>query len=146
MPTAFEVEKVRKYANDSDFTDRYAYENGYSPIPGILNKELPNISASRVNGDGRYLAFEWWKQGKQTGTRKGWIPYTEDGAQQYEYKTESGKDEVDKVDILWCMLRIGNKVLVEDKAGNGSVGAFSWQTYKELSECADTDELNVLEG
>ncbi len=140
MPTAFEVEKVRKYANDSDFTDRYAYENGYSPIPGILNKELPNISASRVNGDGRYLAFEWWKQGKQTGTRKGWIPYTEDGAQQYEYKTESGKDEVDKVDILWCMLRIGNKVLVEDKAGNGSVGAFSWQTYKELSECADTDE------
>ncbi len=140
MPTAFEVEKVRKYANDSDFTDRYAYENGYSPIPGFLNKELPNISASRVNGDGRYLAFEWWKQGKQTGTRKGWIPYTEDGAQQYEYKTQSGQDEVDKVDILWCMLRIGDKVLVEDKAGNGSVGAFSWQTYKEPSQCADTDE------
>ena len=139
MPTAFEVEKVRKYANDSDFTDRYAYENGYSPIPG-LNKGLPNISASRVNGEGRYLAFEWWKQGKQTGTRKGWIPYTEDGAQLYEYKTASGKDEVDKVDILWCMLRIGDKVLVEDKTKNGSVDAFSWQAYKELSECADTDE------
>ena len=98
------------------------------------------MSASRVNKDGRYLAFEWWKQGKQTGTRKGWIPYTEDGAQLYEYKTASGKDEVDKVDILWCMLRIGDKVLVEDKTGNGSVGAFSWKTYKEPSQCADTDE------
>lgn len=139
MPTAFEVEKVRKYANDSDFTDRYAYENGYSPILG-LNKGLPNISASRVNKDGRYLAFEWWKQGKQTGTRKGWIPYTEDGAQLFEYKTASGKDEIDKVDILWCMLRIGDKVLVEDKAKNGSVDAFSWQTYKEPSQCADMDE------
>ena len=98
------------------------------------------MPASRVNKDGRYLAFEWWKQGKQTGTRKGWIPYTEDGAQLYEYKTASGKDEVDKVDILWCMLRIGDKVLVEDKTGNGSVGAFSWKTYKEPSQCADTDE------
>ena len=93
-----------------------------------------------MNKDGRYLAFEWWKLGKQTGTRKGWIPYTEDGPQQYEYKTASGKDEVDKVDILWCMLRIGDKVLVEDKTKNGSVDAFSWHTYKELSQCADTDE------
>ena len=139
MPTAFDVEKVRKYATDDDFMNRYSYENGYSTISG-LNKGLPNISASRVSKDGRYLAFEWWKQGKQTGTRKGWIPYTEDGAQLYEYKTASGKDEVDKVDILWCMLRIGDKVLVEDKTKNGSVGAFSWQTYKEPSQCADTDE------
>lgn len=139
MPTAFEVEKVRKYATDGDFMGKYAYENGYIPIP-VLDKRLPNMSASRVNKDGRYLAFEWWKQGKQTGTRKGWIPYTEDGAQLYEYKTASGKDEVDKVDILWCMLRIGDKVLVEDKTGNGSVGAFSWKTYKEPSQCADTDE------
>lgn len=139
MPTAFEVEKVRKYATDGDFMGKYAYENGYISLP-VLDKRLPNMSASRVNKDGRYLAFEWWKQGKQTGTRKGWIPYTEDGAQLYEYKTASGKDEVDKVDILWCMLRIGDKVLVEDKTGNGSVGAFSWKTYKEPSQCADTDE------
>ena len=139
MPTAFEVEKVRKYATDDDFMSRYAYENGYTTIP-VLDKGLPNMSASRVNKDGRYLTFEWWKQGKQTGTRKGWIPYTEDGAQLYEYKTASGKDEVDKVDILWCMLRIGDKVLVEDKTKNGSVDAFSWHTYKELSDCADTDE------
>ena len=137
MPTAFEVEKVRGY-NDGD-----AFFNRYGPdvmAPGVMTKALPSISASRVNKDGRYLAFEWWKNGLQTGTRKGYIPYTEDGPQQYEYKTASGKDEVDKVDILWCMLRIGDKVLVEDKTGNGAVGDFSWQTYKELSECADTDE------
>lgn len=137
MPTAFEVEKVRGYNDGDTFFNRYGSDVIGS---GVTTKALASVSASRVNKDGRYLAFEWWKQGKQTGTRKGWIPYTEDGPQQYEYKTASGKDEVDKVDILWCMLRIGDKVLVEDKTGNGSVDAFSWHTYKEPSQCADTDE------
>lgn len=137
MPTAFEVKKVRGYNDGDTFYNRYGSDVIGS---GVMTKALASVSASRVNKDGRYLAFEWWKQGKQTGTRKGWIPYTEDGPQQYEYKTASGKDEVDKVDILWCMLRIGDKVLVEDKTKNGSVDAFSWKTYKELSQCADTDE------
>lgn len=137
MPTAFEVEKVRGYSDGDTFFNRYGSDVIGS---GVTTKALASVSASRVNKDGRYLAFEWWKLGKQTGTRKGWIPYTEDGPQQYEYKTASGKDEVDKVDILWCMLRIGDKVLVEDKTKNGSVDAFSWQTYKEPSQCADTDE------
>ena len=137
MPTAFEVEKVRGYNDGDTFFNRYGSDVIGS---GVTTKDLANVSASRVNKDGRYLAFEWWKLGKQTGTRKGWIPYTEDGPQQYEYKTASGKDEVDKVDILWCMLRIGDKVLVEDKTKNGSVDAFSWHTYKEPSQCADTDE------
>ena len=137
MPTAFEVEKVRGYNDGDTFFNRYGSDVIGS---GVTTKALANVSASRVNKDGRYLAFEWWKLGKQTGTRKGWIPYTEDGSQQYEYKTASGKDEVDKVDILWCMLRIGDKVLVEDKTKNGSVDAFSWHTYKEPSQCADTDE------
>lgn len=137
MPTAFEVEKVRGYNDGDTFFNRYGSDVIGS---GVMTKALASVSASRVNKDGRYLAFEWWKLGKQTGTRKGWIPYTEDGPQQYEYKTASGKDEVDKVDILWCMLRIGDKVLVEDKTKNGSVDAFSWKTYKELSQCADTDE------
>lgn len=137
MPTAFEVEKVRGYNDGDTFFNRYGSDVIGS---GVMTKALASVSASRVNKDGRYLAFEWWKLGKQTGTRKGWIPYTEDGPQQYEYKTASGKDEVDKVDILWCMLRIGDKVLVEDKTKNGSVDAFSWNTYKELSQCSDTDE------
>ena len=136
MPTAFEVEKVRKYATDADFMNRYSFENGYSGISGF-DKGLPNISASRVNKDGRYLAFEWWKQGKQTGTRKGWIPYTEDGAQLFEYKTASGKDEIDKVDILWCMLRIGDKVLTEDKTKSGELDSFSWVKYRTLEECGN---------
>ena len=137
MPTAFEVEKVRGYNDGDTFFNRYGSDVIGS---GVTTKDLASVSASRVNKDGRYLAFEWWKKGKQTGTRKGWVHYTEDGPQQYEYKTASGKDEVDKVDILWCMLRIGDKVLVEDKTGNGSVDAFSWHTYKEPSQCADTDE------
>lgn len=137
MPTAFEVEKVRGYNDGDTFFNRYGSDVIGS---GVMTKALASVSASRVNKDGRYLAFEWWKLGKQTGTRKGWIPYTEDGAQQYEYKSASGKDEVDKVDILWCMLRIGDKVLVEDKTKNGAVNAFTWKTYKAPSECSDTDE------
>ena len=140
MVTGFEVEKVRKYSDGGAFFDNYNKDYKVVTGPGASTKNIANLSPSRANKDGRYLAFEWWFQGKQIGTRNGWIPYTEDGPQQYEYKTSSGKDEVDKVDILWCMLRIGDKVLVEDKTKNGSVDAFSWQTYKAPSECADTDE------
>ena len=140
MVTAFEVEKVRKYSDGEAFFDNYNSDYKIIPYVGASTKNLANLSPSRVNKDGRYLAFEWWKQGAQTGTRKGWIPYTEDGPEEYEYKNASGKDEVDKVDVLWCMLRIGDKVLVEDRSKNGAISAFSWRTYKSPSECTDTDE------
>ena len=44
------------------------------------------------------------------------MPNTDDGPQEYEYKTSNGVDKVEKFDVLWCMLRIGDKVLVEDKS------------------------------
>lgn len=43
--------------------------------------------------------------------------------------------------MLWCMLRIGDKVLIEDKTKTGGIDAFSWGTYKTLAECGnDVDE------
>ncbi len=140
METPFEVEKVRKYQSGDDFWK--GYYNDYGKIVGPSGKAgvLCSISPSRVNKDGRYLAFDWWKQGKQTGTRKGWIPYTQDGPEQYEFKTSDNKDNVEKVDILWCMLRIGTKVLKEDRMKEGEVSAFSWVTYKKRSECSNDDE------
>lgn len=137
MATAFEVEKIRKYSDGGAFYNGYTKDYaGGIPLSTAGDLCVP----SRMNKDGRYLAFEWWRRGVQTGTRRGWVPYTEDGPQQYEYRTASGKDETDKVDVLWCMLRIGDKVLVEDRSKNGAVEAFSWQPYKRPSECADTDE------
>lgn len=99
-----------------------------------------NMAPSRNNKDGRYLCFEWWNDGIKAGY-KGWTPYTGDGPQEYEYKSPGDFDKIDKVDVLWCMLRIGDKVLVEKKVddeGNDLAGAiedFSWRTYKTLDEC-----------
>lgn len=105
---------------------------------------------SRVNEDGRFLTFGWWKPFSGTGapgipftettnatgyallgtsaSDHGWIPDTGDGPQQYEYVSKSGSDEISKVGILECMLVIGDTadgtamVLVEDEGtyGNGS--------------------------
>lgn len=130
MPSAnpaMMVEHVRSY----DSGDSY-YHAGVS------------VSApSRANGNGRYLGFEWWKKGVQTGSRTGWVPYTQDGPELYEFKTSDGKDNVQKVDILWCMLRIGDKVLVEDRAKHGGIDAFSWQTYKTLAECGGNTQDGI---
>ena len=137
MDTSFDVDKVRKYADGDSFYN--GYYNDYAKVVGPSGKAglLCSISPSRVNKDGRYLAFDWWKQGKQTGTRKGWVPYTQDGPEQYEFKTSDNKDNVEKVDILWCMLRIGTKVLKEDRSKQGSIDAFSWVDYKTLEECGN---------
>lgn len=135
MTTAFDVEKIRKYDDGLQFYKRYIPDNyggGALSTAGIL------CVPSRDNGDGRYLAFEWWQNGLSQGSaHKGWIPYTDDGPQEYEYKTSDGKDTMDKFDVLWCMLRIGDKVLVEDKSKSGGLDAFSWVSYKTLSDCGN---------
>ena len=101
-----------------------------------------HMAPSRYNKDGRYLCFEWWRNGaKDQKLTDGWIPYTGDGPQEYEYRRPGGIDKVDKVDVLWCMLRIGEKVLVErkvDEQGNDLTGAiedFTWKEYKTMSQC-----------
>lgn len=128
---------------------------------------------SRTHDDGRYLTFGWWKPWSgaagiegispfqdttnatsyaMIGTRevdKGWIPYTGDGPQEYEYKTKSGKDTISKVGVLECMMVIGTgknaKVLVEDEGTDGSndgaMSRFSWQPYKTLEECGNDKNI-----
>ena len=139
MTTAFDVEKIRKYDDGLQFYKRYVLDNYGGPV---LATAGALCVPSRDNGDGRYLAFEWWQNGLSQGSaHKGWVPYTDDGPQEYEYKTSDGKDTMDKFDVLWCMLRIGDKVLVEDKSKSGGLDAFSWVSYKTLSDCGnDVDE------
>lgn len=133
----FDVDKVRTYDSGYTFYDWYAssyggFQKGWKA--GIMADQVP----SRDNGDGRYLSFEWWNGDiSQGSSHKGWIPYTDDGPQEYEYKTSDGKDAMEKFDVLWCMLRIGDKVLVEDKSKSGGLDAFSWAAYKTLSDCGN---------
>lgn len=122
----YTAQMVRELSLD-DFIDRYRAQY---------------MAPSRGNKDGRYLCFEWWKDGqKNAQSTGGWVPYTGDGPEEYEYKSPGGFDKVDKVDVLWCMLRIGGKVLVEKKVdddGNDLAGAidnFSWCDYKTMETC-----------
>lgn len=112
-----------------------------------------HMAPSRNNEDGRYLCFEWWKGGRKDAESAGlWVPYTGDGPEEYEYKSPGNFDKVDKVDVLWCMLRIGDKVLIEKKVdddGNDLTGAlenFSWHAYKTLDDCRKEHPDNEQEA
>ncbi len=154
MATNYVLDGVRQYGSSQAFVDGYALDYFSLPWPAMRK------SASRTDSNGRYLTFGWnwdglyniygdtlswskedWKQWQTTGKMGHWVPYTEDGPEEYEYKTADGQDTVDKFDVLWCMMTIGDKVLVEDKTKTGGVDAFAWETYKTLEECGgDVDE------
>lgn len=159
MDTNFVLDGVRQYASADAF--RKGYPGDYLGIQGDGILTFPTqLAPSRTDTAGRYLTFGWnwnglynvygdtltwgkadWEQWRKTGKMGHWVPYTGDGPELYEYKTADGQDTVEKVDVLWCMLTIGDKVLVEDKAKTGGVDAFTWQTYKTLEECGgDVDE------
>lgn len=157
MGSFFFLDGVRGYTSGSDFHRYYGrdYLGGVDP----LGTYAGFLSPSRTSDAGRWLTFGWagsqllhpandgmgwteadWKAWHDTGKMGHWMPYTGDGPEEYEYKTSDGKDTMDKFDVLWCMLRIGDKVLVEDKTKSGGVDAFAWETYKTLEECGgDTD-------
>lgn len=116
--------------------------------------------ASRNNDDGRYYARKYWKAtswkddpsvdtaANNTKGSGGVYPFTGTGPQNYEYDYNTAgetKDTVSKVGVLQCMLIVGDKCVVETLpenggSGDGSPDDFTWQTFKERSECASDDE------
>ena len=104
---------------------------------------------SRNNGDGRYYTQQWWKAATPSATAtwddatvKGFVPFTEDGPQEYEFKYSAigdSTDTISKIAVLACMLIIGDKCVVETGTA-GQVSDFSWQTYKTREQCASDDE------
>ena len=51
------------------------------------------------------------------------------------------QDYIEKVPVLACMLRIGDKVCVETVQQSGLYYGFNWRTYKTIEECGgDLDE------
>ena len=61
----------------------------------------------------------------------------------YEYKYSGVKDSTDKLsklDVLACMLRIGDKVAVEHDVIDGQDYYYTWETYKTMEECSSEDE------
>lgn len=116
---------------------------------------------SRNNDDGRYYTRQYFKAEKPADdtewdedTSYGFMPFTDEGPEQYEYKYSAAgdsDDKISKVAAVCCMLIIGDKVLVEKQpgedlgtgvpgTGNGQLEDFVWCKYKSRSECADDDE------
>lgn len=147
------IDNIDSYKSADDFAKMFAFGG-----------ERGRVVPSRNNGDGRYLTFGWWQHAfgmgnayfpaisgySLIGTTKadiGWIPYTTDGPEQYEYKAK-GDDTISKVGVLECMLTIGDgdnaMVLVEDMGDNGekdgAMSRLSWKKYKTLEECKAYDE------
>lgn len=103
----------------------------------------------RNNGEMRYYTQQWWKAVKpnthawwDTETVRGFVPFTDTGPQEYEFKYSAigdHGDHISKVGVLACMLIIGDKCVVE-KGTAGQVTDFEWRKYKTLAECKDEDE------
>lgn len=104
------------------------------------------------NKSGDYITYtrKYWKAEKPTdiptwdeyGSAPGFVPYTGEGPQEYEFKYSAvgdSTDQISKIAVLACMLVIGNKCVVETGT-DGQTSDFTWQPYKTLEECADEDE------
>ncbi len=104
---------------------------------------------SRNNGDGRYYTREYFKastpkevEQSDPSTAFGFCPFTDEGPQDYEFLYSAigdSQDHISKVAVLQCMLIIGDKCVVETGT-DGQPGDFTWQTYKERSECESDEE------
>lgn len=116
----------------------------------LKNPSTLSISpvASGSSEEGRFYCLRWWKADTPVSVpiydqgRTGLVPYTGDGAQEYEFKYSAigdGTDRVSKVAALACMLVIGDKCVVESGT-QGQTSDFEWRTFKERSQCADDDE------
>ncbi|MCI6619630.1 MAG: hypothetical protein MSD82_12345, partial [Prevotella sp.] len=130
--------------------------NEISPLGPWWHKTVP----SRINGN-RYYTQQFFKSVRPNveaeydgSTQNGFIPFTDTGPQEYEYRYSAvgdSSDKVSKVGVLQCMLIIGDKCVVEKLpgddlntgvpgTGSGQVGDYVWRPYKPLNACADEDE------
>lgn len=121
--------------------------------------------SSRNNGDGRYYTRKYWQakdwrdepqedQAPDLQQNPCFIPYTESGPQQYEFKYSAigdATDNLSKVGVVQCMLIIGDKCVVEKQpgetlgtdtegTGNGQISDFVWMDYKSREQCQSDEE------
>lgn len=91
-----------------------------------------NTVPSRNNGDGRYYTRRYWKtkswrnevvsdDAMDKKNDGGFIPFTGEGPQEFEFKYSAFGDSTDKlskVGVIQCMLIIGDKCVVENVQGS----------------------------
>ena len=114
-----------------------------------MQTRIKQLVPSRDNKDGRFYTQKYWKAEMplsepqlDKATKKGFVPFTDKGPQEYKFKYSAigdGGDHVSKVAVIACMLVIGDKCVVENGT-DGKVSDFTWVKYKSREECADDDE------
>lgn len=98
------------------------------------------------NGDGGYYQQKWWSMKKPSTTRNpvyerctnesgifGFLDNNKNQQLEYTYtKYGDGSDQISKLPLLACQLKIGEKYCCErlDK-GNSGAGKFEWHTLEE---------------
>lgn len=138
--------------------DTYTWpDNGYilahnDDMPGRATGGL--IKAYYKEDSRRYYTTQCFKAKTPTDTPEwdksageGLMPPVSDARQLYEYRgiyeytggSLIKRDTLSKVGVLACMLRVGDKCVVETGT-DGKPSDFTWQTYKTRSECATDAE------
>lgn len=70
------------------------------------------------------------------------IPFlAEEERCEYKYEGQNGYalDNIGRLPVLACMLRVGNKCVVEN-GNSGDISSFEWRQYKRREECASDAE------
>lgn len=110
---------------------------------------MPAVDTT-LAGKKRFYSTQFWhaSQPGDTPVREkgkenyGLIPPSDEFAPAMEFKYSAigdRDDHVSKVGVLACMLRIGDKCLVE--TGDGSTpDCYKWRPFKPQTQCADDDE------
>lgn len=112
-------------------------------VQGARNNNISGTVPLKGVDDGGYYAQEFWKASRQNATPSPqtselWMyPYIEaDEYKKYQYNYSSDgstSDTYNKIPILECQLKVGDKYLVENTYNlNGGKPTYSWKT---LNEC-----------
>lgn len=134
-------------------------------LPDNMSWITDTVPSRNHGSRGRYLTRQYWRKDVPDkniddvewdfSQSDGFVPFTGEVPEQYEYKYSAvgdGTDQVSKVAVVACMLTIGQKVCVEKTpdddlgtgvpyTGKGEPEDFVWMDYKTLDDCGgDEDE------
>ena len=127
-------------------------------VAGDVIEGIKNVTAAQ--GDALRMVRYWktsdWRQDPKTDTdtRLGYVPPLSSlcPGLEFKYSGVGDKDDhVSRIAVLACMLRVGDKCVVEKPlgetlgtstagTGDGELADYVWQRFKTREECADDDE------
>ena len=123
-----------------------------------VSDKLETVEGARGKG---LRLMRYWDQDRwsdtprtATGRSQGYVPPMDSLPQSLEFKYSAVGDSADhvrRVAVLACMLRVGDKCVVEKPlgetlgtypagTGDGELTDYVWQKFKTREECADEDE------